>query len=49
MKTFLKTYNDLVQSNNNYIEYIGLNIFKILNEWVDSPDLLEFPKELQIE
>ena len=30
-------------------EYVGLNMFKLIGEWVESPDLLGFPKELQIE
>lgn len=52
MKNFIQIYNKLLlEENNNYCypEYIGLNIFNILNEWVESPDLLSFPKELQIE
>lgn len=47
MKNFINTYNEILVNDSK--QYIGLNIFKILNEWVESPDLLEFPKELQIE
>ena len=29
--------------------YKGLNMFSILGEWTESPELLSFPKELQVE
>lgn len=47
MKQFIKTYNDLM-NNSKKIQYVGLNIFNVLNQWVQSPDLIEFPKQLQI-
>ena len=50
MNKFIKAYNELIFDENKIKpEYIGLNIFNILNEWVESPDLLQFPKELQID
>ena len=50
MNEFIKAYNELIFDENKIKpEYIGLNIFNILNEWVESPDLLQFPKELQID
>jgi len=50
MKEFIKVYNQIINEQLDLKpEYIGLNIFNIMNEWVESPDLLEFPKELQIE
>lgn len=50
MKEFIDAYR-LILENAYPIkpEYMGMNMFKILNEWVESPDLIEFPKELQIE
>ena len=48
MNNIIKIYNELI-SKEIHPEYIGLNIFNVLNEWVESPDLLQFPKELQIE
>ena len=50
MKNLIKSYTELINDGKKTKpEYIGLNIFNILNEWVESPDLLQFPKELQIE
>ena len=49
MKKFLEMYNDIIQNFTSCPEYIGRNIFNIMNEWVESPDLVQFPKELQIE
>lgn len=48
-KEFLNIYNEIINNANMSPEYIGMNIFNILDEWVESPDLIEFPKVLQIE
>ena len=48
MNNIINVYKELI-SKEIHPEYIGLNIFNVLNEWVESPDLLQFPKELQIE
>lgn len=49
MNKFLEIYNNIINDDTLCPEYIGRNIFNIMNEWVESPNLVQFPKELQIE